>query len=67
MKFCSLVWLKGKSYKGNRKVTLPCFSILTYTGRSGSINNAAIEKIIKSSGKVAGFTSMRLKMRVKSS
>lgn len=56
----------GKSYKGNRKVTLPSFSILAYTGRNGSINSAAIERTIKSSGKVAGFTSMRLKMRVKS-
>lgn len=72
LRMSEVVFLHGKweidakewMFKENRKVTLPYFPVLTDTGRNWSRNKAAIEKTIKSSGNVAGFTSMRLKRGV---
>lgn len=67
VKFCFLLRQMGKSYKGKERflcLVSPYWH--TMTGTNGSINITPIEKIVKSSGKVAGFTSVRPKMRVMS-
>lgn len=67
VKFCFLLRQMGKSYKGKERflcLVSPYWH--TMTGTNGSINITPIEKIVKSSGKVDGFTSTRPKMRVMS-